>query len=132
MPKSLPYREQEKIENTQRLRELLKELPPYVRDFFRAKEQSTSDKSRLSYAYDLRIFFRFLLENNPALKEKNISDISISDLSDLSAGDFEEYSEYLKAYSGPESRHVTNSRLGISRKMSCLRSFFVICVNVNS
>ncbi len=124
MPKSLPYREQEKIENTQRLRELLKELPPYVRDFFRAKEQSTSDKSRLSYAYDLRIFFRFLLENNPALKEKNISDISISDLSDLSAGDFEEYSEYLKAYSGPESRHVTNSRLGISRKMSCLRSFF--------
>ena len=33
MPKSLPYREQEKIENTQRLRELLKELPPYVRDF---------------------------------------------------------------------------------------------------
>ena len=37
MPKSLPYREQEKVENTQRLRELLKELPPYVKDFFRAK-----------------------------------------------------------------------------------------------
>ena len=124
MSKSLPYREQEKIENTQRLRELLKELPPYVKDFFRAKEQSTSDKSRLSYAYDLRIFFRFLLENNPALKEKTIPEISISDLATLGAGDFEEYSEYLKAYSGPDSRHVTNSRLGISRKMSCLRSFF--------
>lgn len=34
MPKSLPYREQEKIENTQRLRELLKELPPLCQRLF--------------------------------------------------------------------------------------------------
>ena len=40
MAKPLSYREQEKIENTQRLRELLKELPAYVKDFFRAKAQS--------------------------------------------------------------------------------------------
>ncbi len=56
-------REQVKIENTVKLREFLQELPPYVRKYFRAKETTTSDKTRLSYAYDLRVFFRFLERN---------------------------------------------------------------------
>ena len=57
MGKPMTYREQEKIENTVKLREFLQELPPYVKDYFRAKEPTTSDKTRLSYAYDLRVFF---------------------------------------------------------------------------
>ena len=64
------YREQVKIENTVKLREFLQELPPYVKEYFRAKETTTSDKTRLSYAYDLRVFFRFLKETNPALSDK--------------------------------------------------------------
>lgn len=125
MPKkNIPYREQEKIENTYRLRELLEELPPYVKDYFRAKEDHTSDKSRLSYCYDLRIFFRFLQERNPQLAQKPICNIQPSDLEKLRAVDFEEYSEYLKAYETPDQRSITNSRIGIARKMSCLRSFF--------
>ena len=42
------YREQVKIENTVKLREFLQELPPYVKEYFRAKETTTSDKTRLS------------------------------------------------------------------------------------
>ena len=53
------YREQVKIENTVKLREFLRELPPYVKEYFRAKETTTSDKTRLSYAYDLRVFSVF-------------------------------------------------------------------------
>lgn len=126
MPKSVPYREQEKIENTLRLRELLQELPPYIKDYFRAKEPTTSDKTRLSYAYDLRVFFRFLTETNPSLKNREIKEISLENLSMLSPVDFEEYEEYLKAYPSPSDtdKQVTNSRLGISRKMSCIRSLF--------
>ena len=76
MAKPMTYREQEKIENTVKLREFLQELPPYVKDYFRAKEPTTSDKTRLSYAYDLRVFFRFLQESNPALMSKPMADIS--------------------------------------------------------
>ena len=89
MAKPITYREQEKIENTVKLREFLMELPPYVKDYFRAKEPTTSDKTRLSYAYDLRVFFRFLQLTNPALKEKPMTDISIQDLSLLQPVDFE-------------------------------------------
>ena len=78
---NLTYRDQEKIMNTEKLREMLLELPPYVKDFFRAKEPTTSDKTRISYAYDLRVFFRFLQSTNPVLAEKNIKDIKLEDLS---------------------------------------------------
>ena len=118
------YREQVKIENTVKLREFLQELPPYVKEYFRAKETTTSDKTRLSYAYDLRVFFRFLKETNPALSDKPLSEISLSDLSMLKPVDFEEFEEYLKAYRTPDQRIETNSRIGIARKMSCLRSFY--------
>ncbi len=124
MAKPITYREQEKIENTVKLREFLMELPPYVKDYFRAKEPTTSDKTRLSYAYDLRVFFRFLQETNPTLKEKSLSEISIQDLSLLEPVDFEEFQEYLKAYKSVDNKLETNSRTGIARKMSCLRSFY--------
>lgn len=122
---NLTYRDQEKIMNTEKLREMLLELPPYVKDFFRAKEPTTSDKTRISYAYDLRVFFRFLQSTNPVLAEKNIKDIKLDDLSLLQPVDFEEYQEYLKAYTTQENgSYETNSRTGISRKMSSIRSFF--------
>ena len=38
--------------------------------------------------------------------------------------DFEEFQEYLKAYKSADERLETNSRIGIARKLSCLRSFF--------
>lgn len=124
MAKQITYREQEKIQNTMKLREFLSELPPYAKDYFRAKEPTTSDKTRLSYAYDLRVFFRFLQESNPNLKEKQISEISLSDLSALQPVDFEEFEDYLKVYQTPDGRTETNSRVGIARKLSCLRSFY--------
>lgn len=124
MAKQITYREQEKIQNTMKLREFLSELPPYAKDYFRAKEPTTSDKTRLSYAYDLRVFFRFLQESNPNLKEKQISEISLSDLSALQPVDFEEFEDYLKVYQTPDGHTETNSRVGIARKLSCLRSFY--------
>lgn len=124
MAKQNTYREQEKIENTLKLRELLKELPPYVKDYFRAKDPTTSDKTQISYVYDLRVFFRFLQETNPSLKDKPMTDITIDDLALLQPVDFEEYQEYLNVYKSPEDKLITNSRNGVARKMSSLRSFF--------
>ena len=38
--------------------------------------------------------------------------------------DFEEFEDYLKVYQTPDGRTETNSRVGIARKLSCLRSFY--------
>lgn len=54
------YHEQQKQEDILHLRKLLKEFPPFVSEFFRGIEEKTSSKTRIGYAYDLRIFFNFL------------------------------------------------------------------------
>ena len=47
------YHEQTYIDNTLRLREILKTLPPFAKDYFRAVEPTTSARTRISYAYDI-------------------------------------------------------------------------------
>ena len=54
------YHEKIKIENEQKLREMVKELPRFCREFFLGTEHATSSRTRLAYAYDLGIFFSFL------------------------------------------------------------------------
>ena len=44
---ALSYHEQEIIENTKRLRQMLKELPPFCADFFRGIEPRTSSRPEL-------------------------------------------------------------------------------------
>ena len=52
------YYEQSYIDNTLRLREVLQTLPSFAKDYFRAVEPTTSAKTRISYAYDIRVFLR--------------------------------------------------------------------------
>ena len=56
---SKTYHEQTYIDNTLRLREILTTLPPFAKDYFGAVEPTTSAKTRISYAYDIRVFFIF-------------------------------------------------------------------------
>mgnify|MGYP003289396043 CR=1 FL=1 len=48
------YHEQTFIDDTLRLREILTTLPAFAKDYFRAMEPTTSAKTRISYAYDIR------------------------------------------------------------------------------
>ena len=95
---SKTYHELMYIDNTLRLRDVLNTMPGFVRDYFRAIEPTTSVKTRISYAYDIRIFFKFLLENNPVYKSYKMTDFQVSDLERIAPVDIEEYQEYLKVY----------------------------------
>ena len=90
------YHEQKYIDYTLRLREILKTLPSFAKDYFRAIEPTTSANTRISYAYDIRVFFRFLMENNPVYKNYTIDQFTAQDLERLEPVDIEEYMEYLK------------------------------------
>ena len=98
MEKRTTYREQTDIKNTLRLREILKALPPFCRDYFRALEATTTTRTRISYAYDIRIFFQFLLEENPAFRGYSMNRFTVDVLDQIHAVDIEEYQEYLKVY----------------------------------
>ena len=123
MDKKVTYHEQTDVENTLRLRDVLKTVPPFCRDFFRAIEPRTTTKTRISYAYDIRIFFQFLLEQNPAFRDWSIDAFTVDVLDQITAVDLEEYEEYLKVYQAGDKTE-TNGERGLKRKMSSLRSFY--------
>ncbi len=118
------YHEQTYIDNTLRLREILKTMPPFAKYYFRAIEPKSSAKTRISYAYDIRIFFHFLMENNPVYKNYTVDQFTVKDLERIEPVDIEEYQEYLKVYKGSEDKQITNTEKGLARKMSALRSFY--------
>ena len=65
---------------------------------------------RLAYAYDLRVFFEFMHENNPYCNKVGITELPLSVLDHISREDIEEYMDYLTLYikdgkvTNPENR----------------------------
>lgn len=128
-PKS--YHDEKDIQNTLQLREILKEFPPFAKQYFLGVESTTATRTRLSYAYDIRTFFRYLQENNPSLRDRDIRTWDVSVLDEIQATDIEEYESFLKVYDVDGSvvgavreATYTNGEKGLKRKMSALRSFY--------
>lgn len=122
--KEYSYHEEKNIANIKKLRELEKNLPPYVTTFFRGIEPYTASRTRIAYAIDLKVFFEYIKESNPAYRDKELREIDFELLTKLEASDIEEFLEHLKYYITPEGKEVTNSEFGIKRKLSSLRSFY--------
>lgn len=122
--KRVTYHAQTDQANTLKLREVLRTLPPFASDFFRAAANTTAASTRIKYAYDIRIFFQFLTSENPVFRGTAIEDLQISVLDRITAMDIEEYMDYLKAYRDPDGQYITNGEKGLKRKMSALRSFY--------
>ncbi|NCB91482.1 MAG: integrase [Clostridia bacterium] len=120
----ITYREQTDTQNILKLREVLNTLPSFAKDYFRAIDSTTTAKTRISYAYDIRIFFQFLIQSNPSFHDHSTSDFSVDILDKVQALDIEEYMEYLKLYHDEEDSYVTNGERGLKRKISALRSFY--------
>lgn len=124
MAKPRTYHEQTNIDYTLRLREILKTLPAFAQDFFRAMEPVSSIRTRMNYAYDIRVFYHYLIENNPVYRNYDISQFTVEDLERLEPVDLEEYMEYLKIYRREDDETMVNGEKGLARKMSALRTFY--------
>ena len=126
MSQNLTYHVNESKKNDQRMREVLKDLPEFTKAYFRAKDSTTSPRTRLAYAYDLRTFFQYMISANPLFHCRYPSELTLSHMEQLSVQDIEEFLEYLKYYhpNDDTDRTFINTANGIARKLSCLKSFF--------
>lgn len=121
---NLPYHEQKDRDNILHLRQLIQGLPLFCSQFFRGIEPRTSSRTRIAYAYDLKIFFEFLVKEHPDFYGMNIRDIKLSQLDGLQAADIEEYMEYLKYRFNDQNQEIINKERGIMRKVCSLKSFY--------
>lgn len=120
------------IDFRNRLKDTMKDLPIICSDFFIAIGQTTSIKTRLGYAYDLRLFFYFLCDNVREFKDKNILDINSKDLEKVTYKDIDRFLDYISYH---KTETVTklgkttcinrvNNENGKARKLSSIRRLF--------
>lgn len=117
------YHDEQNKQNILKMRAVLETLPPFCRTYFRGIEEYTSARTRLAYAYDIRLFFEFLHEKNPICSKLEIIDYPLSILDQLTRIDIEEYLEYMSLYQ-KDGREITNDERGKARKLAALRSFY--------
>ncbi len=92
------YHEETKLQYTLRQRELQKELPTFVGDFFRSVADTTTAKTRVGYAYDFKIFFTFLSEECNGFEPKPASEYTTDDMKKVTLDHLEHFMEYLTYY----------------------------------
>lgn len=117
------YHDEQNVQNTLKMRAVLETLPPFCKTFFRGIEEYTSARTRLAYAYDLRLFFEYLHDQNAICAKMDIKDIPMSFLDNLTRLDIEEYLEYMSLYH-KDGKDITNEERGKARKLAALRSFY--------
>ncbi len=81
--------------------------------------------------YDIRLFFRFLIQSNPYFKNKDIKEIQLQDLEKLQAVDIEEYLEYLKLYVDDEGKHIQTRNRDYIENWPHYEVFMPITINGN-
>lgn len=117
------YHDEQNKQNILKLRNVLTTLPSFCRQFFLGIEPYTSTRTRLAYAYDIRLFFEFLHEENSVCAKLEITEYPLSILDQIKRLDIEEYLQYLSYYQ-KDGKEYTNDERGKSRKLASLRSFY--------
>lgn len=105
------------------MREVIETLPSFCRQFFRGVQEQTSSRTRLAYAYDIRVFFEYMQKNNAVCQKTEITAYPLEILDQIKREDIEEYIDYISLYE-KDGREITNDERGKSRKLAALRSFY--------
>lgn len=117
------YHDQKNIDNMLKLREITATLPRFCKDFFLGIKDTTATRTRLAYAYDLRIFFEYMHKYNPAYKNLDITEIPIDILEMITSQDIIEYMDYISYYE-KDDEIITNDERGKQRKLSSIKSMY--------
>lgn len=123
MENSKNYHDEQNNINTLKMREVVATLPSFCKQFFRGIQEYTSSRTRLAYAYDIRVFFEFLHTHNSICSKVEIVNFPITILDQITREDIEEYLEYISYYI-KDGKEYTNNERGKKRKLSALKSFY--------
>ena len=98
--------------NMEKTHNILIDLPEYVNDYFISRKSNTTTKTRLSYAYDLRNFFRYIVTylNLPSAPTE-LTDVTIEDLGTIKAKAIEGFMEYFRQRYVIDVENVTYGEL---------------------
>lgn len=107
-----------------RQRQIMRELPSFIADYFVGIEHTTSPLTRLNYAYDLRLFFDYLVNMQDLFNGKKVSELVVNDLNIVRAKHIEHFLSYISSYVDEENNSISNGDRSKARKLSSIKSLF--------
>ncbi len=117
------YHDEINKKNIVHLREILDTLPPFCGQYFRGMQEYIASRTRIAYAYDIRVFFEYLHDSNPIFGKTPIKEYRLEILDQITRLDIEEYLEYCSYYV-KDGKEYMNDERGKARKLASLRSFY--------
>lgn len=117
------YHDEVAKQNVLKMREVVKTLPAFCREYFTGIQEHTSARTRLAYAYDLRVFFEYLHQENPACAKQDITEYRLELLDMITRQDIEEFLSYISYYV-KDDKEITNDERGKARKLSAIKSMY--------
>lgn len=120
----LEYKDQKNAEDEGRIDALLKDLPPFCRQYNMARGH-LSPRTRLTYTERFHVFLSYLHENNSFFASKALSDITLQDLDRLETEDIEEFIDWIRKGNAKSGRSKTRSKeTTINNYITSLNSLF--------
>lgn len=125
MPKKpRTYTEQTQVVYADKLSAILKELPAFVTEYFNSIEFSRQPRTQLAYAWDIRNFFRYIVEEIPALNGTDIKDVTLAQFGSLTAQQLESFLRHERVYRNADTELVSNGDRALKRKLCSIRALF--------
>ena len=107
--------------NLIKINEILSIMPEYVGQFIFGIASQTSTLTRLNYLMDIKVFLTYLTRSK--FYGKEISDITLNDIENLSPHDIEFYIDSLSSYVY-DGKKLSCGENAKERKFASLRSFY--------
>ena len=114
------------MNNREKTREILMQLPELCYDFISSVAQRTSELTRLNYVHDLKLFFSFLHEFIQGF-EKDPKDYTIHELKLVTPRNIDMFLDHISSYNviiDDKQIERTNQNAGKKRKITTIRAFY--------
>ena len=119
------------MNNNDKIREILMQLPELCYDFISSISNHTSELTRLNYVHDLKLFFYFLHEYIEGF-EKDPKDYKINELKLLTPRNIDMFMDYISSYNSTVISELnnestverSNENAGKKRKITTIRAFY--------
>ena len=121
------YHEQNNILNIEKMHELEQLLPGFCKTYFTGRSSNFSSRTSVGYAYDLHVFFYYVVTKVFPEEHLSIENLDVSILDRITKFDLELYMDYLSYYKGCDGSQHTNDARGKSRKMSAVKGLYQYC-----
>lgn len=122
--KTNTYTETNQVIYAEKLSDILRELPPFVTEYFNSIEFSRQPRTQLAYAWDIRNFFRYLVSGIPAMNGADMKAITLDQFGSITAPQIESFLRHERVYRNDHAELISNGDRALKRKLCSIRALF--------